>query len=102
VFRHLDWVEAASLMRQAILVDGRNALSIRELLDAGFTYSSFGRGVWDAGDEGGRRAVATREVRTDGHGPETPDAAQTAVVQDDARVIRRPSATSDRDLARAD
>jgi UDPglucose 6-dehydrogenase len=103
VFRHLDWVEAASTMRRAILVDGRNALSIRELLDAGFTYSSFGRGVWGGEAERGRReAIGSDAMPAELLGADTANAPQTAVVQDGAKVIRRPSATSDRDLARAD
>ncbi len=46
VFRQLDWRRAAGLMRRPILVDGRNALSVIEMVDAGFAYSSFGRGTW--------------------------------------------------------
>jgi hypothetical protein len=45
VFRQLDWTDAASRMRRAIMVDGRNALSMVELVDAGFAYASFGRGI---------------------------------------------------------
>jgi len=44
-FRRLDWSRAAKLMRRAVLVDGRNALSPQELTDAGFSYASFGRGA---------------------------------------------------------
>jgi UDPglucose 6-dehydrogenase len=45
-FRQLDWRRAAGLMRRPIIVDGRNALSPLELVDAGFAYASFGRGTW--------------------------------------------------------
>lgn len=41
----LDWEAAAGLMRQRIVVDGRNVLSVARLVDAGFTYVGFGRGV---------------------------------------------------------
>lgn len=44
-FKTLDWSDAATVMRQAIIVDGRNSLPIAQLLAAGFTYSSFGRGT---------------------------------------------------------
>jgi hypothetical protein len=45
IFRQLDWSDAAARMRRAIIVDGRNALSAIELVDAGFAYASFGRGI---------------------------------------------------------
>ncbi len=45
-YRALDWAWAAELMTGRVVVDGRNALSRSEVLDAGFTYVSFGRGTW--------------------------------------------------------
>lgn len=51
VFRQLDWQRAATLMRRAIVVDGRNALPVSDMIDAGFAYSSFGRGTWNAAPE---------------------------------------------------
>ena len=45
VFRRIDWHHAASLMRQAIVVDGRNALPAADVVAAGFAYGSFGRGA---------------------------------------------------------
>ncbi len=44
-FQALDWTAAARVMRQPILVDGRNALPVARMLAAGFIYSSFGRGT---------------------------------------------------------
>lgn len=43
-FAQLDWRRLRGLMRQAVIVDGRNALDVEELVAAGFTYSAFGRG----------------------------------------------------------
>jgi UDPglucose 6-dehydrogenase len=49
--RNLDWIEAGDVMRERIVVDGRNALDRRRLADAGFSYASFGRGAFSATDE---------------------------------------------------
>ncbi len=45
-YRALDWVRVAGLMPGRVVVDGRNALPRGEILDAGFSYVSFGRGAW--------------------------------------------------------
>jgi len=39
----LDWSRVRSLMRGAVLVDGRNALDPHEMVAAGFTYEGIGR-----------------------------------------------------------
>jgi UDPglucose 6-dehydrogenase len=41
--RELDWAEAASRMRRALLVDGRNFLDPQTLVAAGFDYAGIGR-----------------------------------------------------------
>ena len=46
-FAGLDWDAASQTMRQALIVDGRNALTPDVLARAGFTYVSFGRGRMD-------------------------------------------------------
>jgi UDPglucose 6-dehydrogenase len=43
-FGTLPWPEIADLVRQRIVVDGRNALDPDALVEAGFVYSAFGRG----------------------------------------------------------
>ena len=43
-FSALDWGQLRPLMRQPIVVDGRNALDPEVVVGAGFTYSAFGRG----------------------------------------------------------
>ena len=43
-FREIDWNAMASLMRGAVLVDGRNDLDPETLRSAGFTYEGIGRG----------------------------------------------------------
>ena len=43
VFRNLDWKRAKTLMARALIVDGRNLYSPKEMRDLGFEYSSFGR-----------------------------------------------------------
>ena len=43
-FATLPWAQIASVVRQRIVIDGRNALDPDVLLEAGFVYSSFGRG----------------------------------------------------------
>jgi UDPglucose 6-dehydrogenase len=45
-FSHLDWPRLRRLVRQAVIVDGRNSLDRSSILAAGFTYASFGRGSW--------------------------------------------------------
>lgn len=44
-FGAIDWDQARSLVRRAILVDGRNALSADAVVEAGFVYAGFGRGT---------------------------------------------------------
>jgi UDPglucose 6-dehydrogenase len=43
-FVTLPWAQLANVVRRRIVVDGRNALDHEVLVDAGFVYSSFGRG----------------------------------------------------------
>jgi UDPglucose 6-dehydrogenase len=43
-FVTLPWAKIANVVRQRIVIDGRNALDPDVLLEAGFVYSSFGRG----------------------------------------------------------
>jgi UDPglucose 6-dehydrogenase len=43
-FGTLPWPQIAGLVRQRIVVDGRNALDPDALVEAGFVYSAFGRG----------------------------------------------------------
>lgn len=43
-FGTLPWAQLANVVRGRIVVDGRNALDPEVLVDAGFVYSSFGRG----------------------------------------------------------
>jgi len=47
-FRSIDWREAGRLMRDRVVVDGRNALPVAEIAAAGFRYSAFGRPELDA------------------------------------------------------
>jgi UDPglucose 6-dehydrogenase len=51
-FAGLDWDSAATTMRQALIVDGRNALPPDVLARAGFTYVGFGRGRMDPEEVG--------------------------------------------------
>jgi len=45
-FINLDWSKVKSLMQDPYLVvDGRNALDIEELVSLGYTYSGIGRCV---------------------------------------------------------
>jgi UDPglucose 6-dehydrogenase len=44
-FVTLPWERIARVVRQRLIVDGRNALDPDALVDAGFVYSSFGRGL---------------------------------------------------------
>ena len=112
VFRQLDWGAAAARMRRAIMVDGRNALSPVELVDAGFAYASFGRGTLLVPDV----ATTTTEIGTgstgaapvdDGPPPvreAMPRAAATKDVPPSGRsAVEQPrSASSGLDLARYD
>jgi UDPglucose 6-dehydrogenase len=43
-FVTLPWTQIARVVRQRIVIDGRNALDPDVLIEAGFAYSSFGRG----------------------------------------------------------
>lgn len=43
VFRNLDWKRAKTLMARALVVDGRNLYSPKEMRDLGFEYTSFGQ-----------------------------------------------------------
>lgn len=43
-FRSIDWERARRAMRQAFVIDGRNFLDDRLIVDNGFTYTGFGRG----------------------------------------------------------
>ncbi len=43
VFRNLDWKRARSLMARALVVDGRNLYSPKQMRELGFEYYSFGR-----------------------------------------------------------
>ena len=61
-FVTLPWAQIASVVRQRIVIDGRNALDPDALLEAGFVYSSFGRGHRIPAELGGPAAQ--------GRGPE--------------------------------
>ena len=43
VFRNLDWKRAKPLMARALVVDGRNLYSPKQMRELGFEYYSFGR-----------------------------------------------------------
>jgi len=43
LFRNLDWKRAKPLMARALVLDGRNLYSPREMRDLGFEYYCFGR-----------------------------------------------------------
>jgi UDPglucose 6-dehydrogenase len=45
-FTELDWTALRGLVRQPVVVDGRNALDRSAVLDAGFSYAGIGRGSW--------------------------------------------------------
>ena len=57
-FAGLDWDSVAASMRQALIVDGRNALAPDVLARAGFTYVAFGRGRMDPEEVGSTVNVA--------------------------------------------
>jgi UDPglucose 6-dehydrogenase len=59
VFTSLDWVEVRSLVRRAIVVDGRNAFDPATVTAAGFAYASFGRDAAARVGEAPERAPAT-------------------------------------------
>jgi UDPglucose 6-dehydrogenase len=42
-FLHLPWAEIGAVMKNKILIDGRNMLNREQLQQAGFTYSGIGR-----------------------------------------------------------
>lgn len=44
-FRMPDWKRIHQLMKTPIIIDGRNIYNVRELLDAGFTYSCIGKNI---------------------------------------------------------
>lgn len=58
-FAGLDWDSVAASMRQALIVDGRNALAPDVLARAGFTYVAFGRGRMDPEEVGANAAAAS-------------------------------------------
>jgi UDPglucose 6-dehydrogenase len=101
VFRQLDWTDAASRMRRAIMVDGRNALSMVELVDAGFAYASFGRGI-----RGQVEVPATAQVVANTETPASPAVLLEAQPIDGAAtespVERHRSGASGLDLALTD
>ena len=70
-FRQLDWRRAAALMRRPIIVDGRNALSPLELVDAGFAYASFGRGTWGTTEAVVETPLEQHDVPAPAERPET-------------------------------
>ncbi|MGH7487244.1 MAG: UDP-glucose dehydrogenase family protein, partial [bacterium] len=41
-FRHADWEDLRKVMRNAIVIDGRNALNQKDMIDVGFTYRGIG------------------------------------------------------------
>ena len=43
-FRQLPYLKLGELMEETIIIDGRNALNIQELKDAGYRYIGVGRG----------------------------------------------------------
>jgi UDPglucose 6-dehydrogenase len=55
-FTNLDWGDVADEMSGRVVVDGRNALPVASLRDAGFRYAAFGRA----------RQAASTLSRTDG------------------------------------
>lgn len=58
-FAGLDWDNVAASMRQALIVDGRNALAPDVLARAGFTYVAFGRGRMDPEEIGAPAAISS-------------------------------------------
>ena len=67
-FAELDWEEAGQRMRNALLVDGRNFLSVERMRGAGFTYEGIGRpgaagDETPGGDETAREAGSEAGVR---------------------------------------
>ena len=85
------------------MVDGRNALSAIELVDAGFAYASFGRGI--------RRPVesaqpvdtaATTETNTDAQARSVDAPVIESAAPDASPVERHRAGTSGLDLALTD
>jgi len=62
-FLTMDWAAAGRRMRRPILVDGRNALPPRAMLEAGLAYSSFGRGTLVPDEVDARSTPAERIAR---------------------------------------
>ena len=103
VFRQLDWVDAASRMRRAIMVDGRNALSVVELVDAGFAYASFGRGIRGQTDVPVTAPLVTAvEAEATGAPTSHETPAIDAPATEGSPSERHRSGTSDLDLALTD
>ena len=75
-FLTLPWAQIAGLVRQRIVIDGRNALDPDVLVEAGFVYSSFGRGHRIPAEIGD--AVAPAAIR-EGRRVGIPVAAEIAV-----------------------
>jgi UDPglucose 6-dehydrogenase len=44
-FRMPDWKKIHRLMKAPVVIDGRNIYNVKELLDAGFTYSCIGKNI---------------------------------------------------------
>ena len=84
-FQRLDWPSMATVMRRAVLVDGRNALAPAELIGAGFDYTAFGRGgsssMAAAAQLASRELVAVMEP-SDGPNPAPATAASDGIVAD--------------------
>ena len=103
VFRQLDWVDAASRMRRPIMVDGRNALSVVELVDAGFAYASFGRGIRGQTDVPVTAPLVTAvEAEATGAPTSHETPAIDAPATEGSPSERHRSGTSDLDLALTD
>lgn len=65
-FAALDWEGVIASMRRAIVVDGRNALDVGRLIEAGYAYAGFGRAgstgtLQDAPRDEGRRVGSPAE-----------------------------------------
>jgi UDPglucose 6-dehydrogenase len=103
IFRQLDWFDAAARMRRAIMVDGRNALSAIELVDAGFAYASFGRGIRRPAESAQPVGIAsTIEATTAGEAGSLDPRMNEDVAPDASPVERHRSGTSGLDLALTD
>lgn len=58
-FIELDWSVVGSLMARRIVIDGRNVLVGQRLTEAGFLYSSFGRGTMAPATAAGREPAVS-------------------------------------------